>query len=164
MELTLDRTGALHYLRKMNKVRVASIGWLMIAACAFGADQGDWSRVMALQRGKRIGVVTATQKIEGRFQAATDNGITILADREVTAQRDEVRSVYTRGRFNRWTRALIGAGAGAVAGVILNNSVGSRFSNEGLEASAPIVGLSTMLGAGIGALTGSGKHTIYRKP
>lgn len=134
---------------------------LLMAGAAMFAQ--DWSRVQALEPGKRIGVVTAKDKVEGVFRAASETSLTLDAGREVTVPRDEVRRVYTRGYLNRWARTLIGAGAGAAAGVLVNNTAGRRFSNEGVDASGPIIGSCIAIGAGFGALTGSGTRTIYHR-
>jgi hypothetical protein len=133
---------------------------LLMAAAAFSQD---WSRVQALAPGKRVGVVTAKDKVEGTFRSASERAITIDAGREVTVPKEDIRRVYTRSAFNRWVRTFIGAGAGAATGALLNSTVGTRFSNEGQDVSGPIIGASTGIGAGIGALTGSGNKTIYER-
>ena len=132
---------------------------------AFGADISMWSNLEGLRQGDRIGVVRSDQtRIEGRFQGFTEAAVSLRADQILTLPRDNVVRVYRRPRTRRALRALIGGAIGVVAGAVLTNTAGDRFRNEGQDvpAGAWIAGAAG-IGAGIGALSGGGYHTVYKR-
>jgi len=133
---------------------------------ALAADPAQWANLGELRRGQRIGVVQTDQKrIEGRFEAFTDSAISLRADGEIVVAKEKVVRVYRRPRANRGVRALIGGAIGAAAGILLTNTVGDRFRNEGQDVPVGLwVGGGAGIGAGIGALTGGGYKTIYQQP
>jgi hypothetical protein len=133
----------------------------LLALAVASAAENDWSDVQKLRSGKRIGVIHGNmQRAEGNLTAVTDSTVSVDG---TAIQKDQVVRVYTIGRTNRLTRTLIGAGIGLAAGVILNATAGERFRNEGSDQAAGIIGGSVAAGAGIGALTGSGHTTVYRR-
>jgi len=135
---------------------------LLIVLAMLAADNAQWSSVQSIHRGERIGLIQSDMKrVEGRFEGATDQGITIDS---TTIAKDNVVRVYQRPHVNRLTRTLIGAGVGLAAGAIINGTVGTRFTNEGSDITGLAIGGGTAVGAGIGALSGGGYHTVYRKP
>jgi len=107
----------------------------MVAALAasgvFGADLANWKNLDALKAGDRVGVIQGNQKrLEGRFEAVTDAGITVDSK---TIAKDRVVRIYRPDGMNRGTRALIGAAVGAAVGVVITQTAGRRFANEGAK-------------------------------
>jgi hypothetical protein len=129
------------------------------------ANDDDWMNLNSLRRGDKIGVIQLNrQRIEGRFQEANESAILIRADREVTISRPHVIRVYRQSGHSRTTKALIGSAIGVAAGAILNGTLGARFRNESGDFPAGAsIGGAAAVGAGIGALTGSGCKTIYQR-
>ena len=136
-----------------------------MAVPAIARDNGLWTNLGDLRPGDRIGLIQSDSKrIEGRFQSFTDSQITLHGDREIAVQKDQVIRVYRRPRLRRPFRALIGAAIGAIAGALLNGTVGDRFRNEGQDLpGGALVGAGAGIGAGIGALSGGGYQTVYQR-
>jgi len=132
---------------------------------AFAEDHGLWSNLNHLKLGERIGVIQAGKKrIEGRFQGFNESAISVGAGQVVALPRSEVIRVYRRARIQRMKRALIGGAIGVAAGVLLTNTAGDRFRNEGQNPPAGLwIGGAAGIGAGIGALTGGGDRTVYER-
>src|SRR6185437_16185326 len=117
-----------------------------------------------LRPGDRIGVLqSGSRRMEGRFVRATKTQITIESPGEATVAKDDVLRIYRRPRLSRPMKLLIGAGIGLAAALVLNATVGERFRNEGQDPAGAIFGGSIALGAGLGALSGAGRNTIYER-
>jgi hypothetical protein len=131
----------------------------------FGADKALWSNLGSLKPGDRIGIVRSDQThIEGRFESFTASAIAVRTDQVVTVANNDVVRVYRRPRISRPWRALIGGAIGVAAGVLLDQTVGTFFRNEGHDvASGAWIAGGAGIGAGIGALTGGGSSTVYQR-
>lgn len=126
----------------------------------------SWENLRQLEAGQQISVVDARMKaVEGRFTAYSDDAIMLrVGSEQVSVGRAEVASVKRRERSHRGRNALlglaIGAGAGALAGVIR----GATYHEEGETGVFMLV--YTPIGAGIGAAAGAlvpaGEVTVYR--
>jgi hypothetical protein len=127
----------------------------------------DWSRLNAVASGSKLSVkLKDGKKVEGTLQRVSDSGLSLRvknADREF--RRDDVQTVHEISKSSVKKATLIGlglgAGAGAVAGI-----AGDAASDNGFEkfdnVGAVVV---TILGAGVGALSGfligkSGKKKV----
>lgn len=138
---------------------------ILVAGTLRAADVGDWKNLDRLKAGDRVGVIAANLKrVEGKFEAVTPTGIRVDA---VEVARDQVVRVYRKGGAKQWKGALIGAGVGVAVGVLIAQTAGKRFENEGQEflgvSQAGWVAISIGAGAGLGAWAGSESVTVYRR-
>jgi len=166
---------AAHRARRAGKrVRLASIVCRLAAAVAVlslasvpaaGKDDGDWSRVRELHAGRMIQVdLEGPRRVECKFVRASDTDLIYETSREITVSRESVVRVARAPRLSRAVRTLLGAAIGLGGGLIVNSTLGRYFKNEGHDITAPTLGSGAAAGAAIGALTGGGFETIYRRP
>jgi hypothetical protein len=139
---------------------------LSVAALpAVAGDTSQWSRVQRLDAGHMIAVDLSDQRhVECRFVRASEIDFTYETSREITVSRDAVVGVYQAPRLRRWMKTLLGAAIGLGAGEIVNGTLGRYFHNEGHDITAVTLGSGAAAGAAIGALTGGGYKTVYRRP
>jgi hypothetical protein len=137
---------------------------LLIFQGALAARRDDWANLNSLRPGGRVRVTQLNHTwIEGTFQAATESGILIRTDHEVTLPKSDVARVDQYSSRRRLVKIMIGAGVGVAVGAIINGTLGVRLQNEGSDIPAEAwIGGSTAIGAGIGALAGGNYKTIYR--
>lgn len=129
----------------------------------------DWSAVQTIAGGEKVVVRTlAGDRVEGRFESASETSIVILRDgRDFSIAREDIGRVSYKGGKSRTTAALIGAAIGGGGGLLISGPIykasGGDFADEFVPASAL---LGAGIGAGIGALLGKGKKdiTIYEAP
>jgi hypothetical protein len=138
---------------------------LLAAQAGFAEDTSQWSGVQSLRKGDRVGVIQADrQRVEGRFESATDARITLRADQEISLEKAQVMRVYRPARHSRVFGAVVGGAIGVAAGGVTDATLGLRFRNEG---AGPERGLITAVGgvagAGIGAAVTGGYRTIYQR-
>ena len=138
----------------------------VVAAPAFAADNQNWGHLNTVKTGQRIGVIQKDGKrVEGTFAAITDSEISVQSAQIVKVPKENVVRVYSRPRLSRTWHVAIGAGAGLALGAVLNGTVGQYFRNEGHDTSPAVwLGAGAALGAGLGAASGGGDHTLYRRP
>jgi len=151
----------------MSSRIVAAVLCLTVAWPSLAADTSQWGNVQSLHLGDRIRVTQSDKKrIEGRFESATDSGVTVRADRAVTIAKDNVVRVEKRG-MSRGARTLIGLAAGAGVGGALAAGIASGSNNEGFFGGPAVVAVTIVaasaIGAGFGALSGSGYRMVYRR-
>ncbi len=127
-------------------------------------DAGQWNRVRRLHAGTRVAIDLSDQRrVEGRFARASEADLTYQASREITVSRDDIIRVSRRPRLSRTVRTLLGAAIGLGGGAIVNATLGARFANEGRDITAVTLGGGVAIGAGIGAIAGSGYKIIYQR-
>ena len=145
--------------------QIALILAAALAGPALAAGNSSWTNLSTLKPGTRIGIIQSDMKrVEGLFEGFTESGISLRTDREITLRKEEVVRVYRRPRVNRPIRIAAGAAIGAVGGVILSRTAGTRFRNEGQDISdGAFIGGGVGIGAGIGALSGGGYRTVYQR-
>ncbi|MCX6610745.1 MAG: hypothetical protein NTW74_07815, partial [Acidobacteria bacterium] len=111
------------------------------------------------------GIVQMNQKrVLGRFEGVSDAGISVDG---ATVAKDQVARVYRPAGMSRTKRILVGAGVGLAVGVVLTQTIGKRFENDGGNfGGIPNEGwypICIGAGAGLGALTGNGYVTVYQR-
>ena len=128
------------------------------ATVAAQAGTNDWSRLTSTAQGSKLSVKLKNgKKIDGTFSSVSDTAVTLMVKNTSTEiKRDDIRSVHQVGGTSVTKSTLIGLGAGAGAGALLG-AVGAATDNEDnfvdLNDGAVAAGL-TVLGAGVGAITG----------
>jgi hypothetical protein len=119
--------------------------------------------VRRIHAGIRIAIDLSDQRrVEGGLARVSESDLTYQASREITVSRDDIIRVSRRPRLSRTARALLGVAIGLVGGAIVNATLGARFANEGRDITAVTLGGGVAIGAGIGAITGSGYKIIYQ--
>jgi len=118
----------------------------------------DWSRVTAVPTGNKLSVKLKNgKKIDGTLSRATDTSLMLLVKNASTeVKRDDIRTVHQVGGTSVTKSTLIGLGAGAGAGAILG-AVGAATDDDnsfGDINDAVGAGITTVLGAMAGAITG----------
>ena len=127
----------------------------------------DWSRLNAVALGSKLSVKLKDGKtVEGILRSVSDSGLSLTvknADREL--RRDDVRTVHEISKKSVKKATLIGLGVGAGAGAVLG-IIGDASNDDGFETfDNAVAGAYTILGAGVGALSGfligrSGKKRV----
>lgn len=64
---------------------------ISFALPVFAAHVSQWGNVQSLRPGDRVGIIQSDQKrVEGNFHNATEEGITIKTDQEITVAKTNV--------------------------------------------------------------------------
>ena len=125
----------------------------------------SWDDLARLRPGAPLEVVVGDHSERGEFVASSEKGLTIrTAGGERNFARQNVLRVVSRAHSHRLRNILIGAGAGAVVGLVADQTLGVYLRNESNPDSArPIIwAVPIGIGAGIGAAVPS-HSVIYRK-
>lgn len=138
-----------------------------VASAQSSSASSDWAALNTVTSGSKLVVKTKDgRSFEGRLGGVSDSALSLsVKNKPVELRREDVQSVYRIGKNSATKATLIGLGVGAGAGAALGAAADS--SNEGLEGldAAFTAGL-TVVGAGVGALTGyligrrGGKRTL----
>jgi hypothetical protein len=151
----------------MKRTRLVLVFLLLLPAFAMAQSAKDsWDNLKQLHAGQKVEVVDMKMKlVKGNFQSYSEEGISLqIKSGPLTIERRNVLRVSLREHSKRARNALIGAaigaGAGAVVGLVAANrgvhETGEKYFVMGF--SLPILGGA---GAGIGAATSS-YPTVYR--
>lgn len=130
-------------------------------------DDG-WNSVVSLQSGKRLVVERdgMSKPTKGKFESADESTLKIRSDGRTTViPKSEISAVYLGKRGSRAKRGVIGALAGAGAGVAIGSIVTVATKTNGLAAAAGFL-YGIPVGAAIGIATGGGTRKdemIYRR-
>jgi hypothetical protein len=144
-------------------------GWLlvfvplMLEPSPVGAQPRDSARraaAHALQPGQRVRLdVARTGRVEGRFAVASDTSLILgLEDGTTEVRVLDIERLWVRRRATA-KGALIGAGAGALAGVvfgILISTVACEPVDGGNCTAAEVAALTGLVGGAGGAAVGAG--------
>ena len=122
------------------------------------AGTNDWSRLTSTAAGSKLSVKLKNgKKVDGTFSSASDTALTLMVKNTSTEiKRDDIRSVHQVGGTSVTKSTLIGLGAGAGAGALLG-AVGAATDDDnsfGDINDAVGAGITTVLGATAGAITG----------
>jgi hypothetical protein len=148
----------------MPSLKIAGL-FLLTAQICVAQDTSQWSSVLSLHKGDRIGVIQANRKrVEGSFESATEARITLRADQEVSLEKSEVVRVYRPPRHGRVFGAVLGGVIGVAAGGLADATIGQYIRNEtGGTAKGVITAVGGGMGVGIGAAVAGGYRTVYQR-
>ena len=118
----------------------------------------DWSRFNSVANGSKLSVkLKSGKKVDGTFSGVSDTALKLMVKNTSTEiKRDDIRSVHQVGGTSVTKSTLIGLGAGAGAGALLG-AVGAATDDDnsfGDINDAVGAGITTVLGAMAGAITG----------
>lgn len=120
------------------------------------ATTSDWSALKTLTSGSKLSVKLKNGKtVDGKLNSVSDESLTLSVKNSVQdLKREDVRSVYQLTKKSATKATLIGMGVGAGAGAAIG-AAGAANDDNGFEKidHAVTAGL-TVIGAGLGALTG----------
>jgi len=154
-----------------------------LALCVPGFSQSSalphgkssWSNVTALARAAEVRVeLSGSRSVSGGVLSATEDSLAVnSASGQETFTRQQVLRVSVRKPSQRGRNMLIGLALGAGAGVGLGAAAASQPCARGFDRlcdslNAPIIGVTTGIGAVIGAGFGAavptgGWREIYRR-
>lgn len=127
-----------------------------VASAQNSSASSDWGALNTVTSGSKLEVKTKDgRSFKGKLSGLSDAALSLsVKDKPVELKREDVQSVYRVGKNSATKGTLIGmgvgAGAGAAIGAVADSSNDDGF--EGFDAAAT-AGL-TVVGAGVGALTG----------
>ncbi len=129
---------------------------IMLAAQNTAATTSDWSALKAVTSGSKLSVKLKNGKtVDGRLSSVSDVALTLSIKNSMQdLKREDVLSVYQLTKKSATTATLIGMGVGAGAGAAIG-AAGDANDDNGFEKidHAVTAGL-TVIGAGLGALSG----------
>jgi hypothetical protein len=143
-------------------VVLALIASTSLVAAQSGGENANWDNLSKLTPGQKIRIVLNDAKTyEGKFQSVTDEAIVVrLETGDQNFTRQDVLRVSSKGASHRGRNALIGAGVGAAAALVIDASTCSDC-NGGTWAGD--TGGCALLGAILGAtLSKDPWHDVYR--
>ena len=126
-----------------------------VASAQNSSASSDWAAMNTVTSGSKVVVKTKDgRSYEGRLSGVSDSALSLsVKDKPVELKREDVQSVYRIGKNSATKATLIGMGVGAGAGAAIGAAADS--SSEGLEGfDAALTAGLTVVGAGVGALTG----------
>lgn len=141
---------------------------LLLALLAWGQPLAaqSWEGLQALRPGDRIKIQDAAGKEhKGAFKTSSADAITIETGKgEETISRAQVRRVEVRGSSRRVRNFVIGAAIGFALGLVVDQTLGAFFRNEGGESDGAraltYIGPIALFGS-LGAAS-PGYRTVYR--
>lgn len=144
----------------MRLARVVLVGLLLIS-CGLGTDRESWQNLAALKPGQKVEVRTADRNVSGEFVRFDDRALTL---RDKKGERVITQAEVTRVSTAKKGRAIwIGAIAGAGGGLAVGAAAAERVNNESGGDFAGLKPAVIALGAGVGALIGTGIGAAVRR-
>jgi small nuclear ribonucleoprotein (snRNP)-like protein len=145
-------------MRKATTIVVLLLSFLL-APLSLAAQTAptDWSRLNSLTGGTKLSVkLKDGKKVDGTFDSVSDSTLSLTvknARKEI--RREDVESVHGVSGKSATTSTLIGLGVGAGAGAAVGIAGDASNNDDGFEKiDNSIAAGITVLGAGVGALTG----------
>ncbi len=139
---------------------LTSCFWLLTSAVQGQADNDKWKNVQSLSEKKSVVVETKTgQTIKAKYQSATDGSLRLLkSGKTFELDRNEIAAVYLGRRVSILKRAVIGAFAGAGAGVLVGAIYTVATKTNGLAAAGGF-----LYGIPVGAVIGGVSESKTKK-
>lgn len=118
---------------------------------------GTWTTVTTLQPLKKLIVELKSGKtLKGEFSSATDSGLTLVRGNKMeNVDRTEIRKIYQDGGTSATKSTLIGTAVGGGGGAVLGAAAfGCNSGGFICFSRAEAAGLTAVVGASVGAITG----------
>jgi hypothetical protein len=147
-------------MRTETKAFVISIGLvasLLLSSITLVAqitETSDWSALRVIASGSKLSVKLKNGKaVDGKLDRLSDSALSLSGkNAPVEIKREDVLSIYQITKKSATKATLIGMGGGAGAGAVIGAAGASDNGFDKID-HAVTAGL-TVLGAGVGALTG----------
>ena len=145
----------------LSRSRLTAVVFLMVtlflSSIPVHAQTGtdDWSRVTALPSGTKLSIKLKSGKsVKGLLNNASDSGVFVnVKNNNQQIKKEDVQAVYRVSKKSATTPTLVGTAIGAGAGAALGGIGASGDDYFDSLDNAVIAGM-TVIGAGIGAITG----------
>lgn len=148
--------------RRLTLSLILALSLLLAPIAAAQTAARDWSVFNTIASGSKLSVKLKTGKtVEGRLAGVSDDGLSLsVGGKQTDVKAAEVLKVYRLGggsaKKETLTGLAVGAGAGAVVGVIGGDDDG--FAPTRGQAAAGLAVLGGGVGALIGYAVGRGRH------
>jgi small nuclear ribonucleoprotein (snRNP)-like protein len=129
---------------------------MMLAAQTTAATTSDWSALKAVTSGSKLSVRLKNGKtVEGKLNSVSDAALMLSIKNSVQdLKREDVLSVYQLTKKSATKATLIGMGVGAGAGAAIGAAGGANDGSGFEKIDHAVTAGLTVIGAGLGALTG----------
>ncbi len=150
----------MYTLRKRFSISIVLATSLLLSSATLSAQNpgtitSEWSVLKSVTSGSKLVVKLKTGKtVEGKLSSVSDLSLSLsVKGAPVDLNRDDVLSVYEIRKKSATKPTLIGLGVGAGAGAAVGTAAGGN--DNGFEKIDHVATAAlTVLGAGVGAVTG----------
>jgi len=120
------------------------------------ATASDWSRLTSVPTGSKLSVKLRNgKKVDGTLSSVSDTAVTLMVKNTSTElKRDDIRTVHQPNGNSAKKATLIGLGVGAGVGAAFGAIVDVSNNDDTPDFEIPATPFTTILGAGVGAISG----------
>ena len=147
--------------RKRFQISLALAASLFLSSVTFAtrvatATTGDWSVLKTVASGSKLKIKLKNGKtVDGKLSGVSDTALSLsVGGKPVDLSRDDVLSVYQITGKSAKKPTLIGLGVGAAGGAVLGAVGGDSNDSWGFISKKQAAAGLSVLGAGVGAMTG----------
>ncbi|HJU92292.1 MAG TPA: hypothetical protein VJ656_05075 [Pyrinomonadaceae bacterium] len=120
------------------------------------ATTSDWSSLTSVQTGSKLSVKLRNgKKVDGKLSSVSETAVAVMVKNTSTElTRDDIRTVHLVNGNSAKKGALIGLGVGAGVGAAFGAIVDVSNNDDLPDFDIPATPFTTILGAGVGAISG----------